>query len=439
MDMRVNASLPSPSPVDVENVLRRHVIDVWFPRSLDREYGGFLCDYDGRWRARGANEKLLEFQARHTWFAAEASQIYPQDARLREATLHGFAYLRGALWDGISGGWFHRLNRAGKPLEDCTKHTHGFAYAISACAAVYRATGDQSALQLAREGFEWMDQHARDHDHGGYFGYLRRDGTIIRNGQDALSMRQDTTGTPVGWKDVNVHSDLLETFAGLYAVWADTKIAERLAEIADIVCRRMASPIGAHFHYCLSDWTPVPHLTRFGYEFQSAFRLCLVAPFLACSGEILLMARRFVDHALNVGLDHQRGGFYYAGAGAKPDYLQGHSLTVRRKLWWVQVEALRSLLAVHRIAPDEERYSNYFNAQWNYLGEHFIDHTFGGFHLASLEDLPRWRQMSTFFAPRFYLLKGSDWKDCSHEGRALLYCLLVLKEREGVSKRACGG
>jgi mannobiose 2-epimerase len=438
MDMRFISRSLSPSPADIDSVLTRHVIDVWFPRCLDRRYGGFLCDYDSRWRTCGSNDKLLEFQARHTWFAAEASQNFPENESLREATQHGFAYLRGALLDGVAGGWFHRLDRSGKPIEDCTKHSHGFAYAISACAAVYRATGDQSALELAREGFEWMDRYARDRDHGGYFGYLRRDGTIIRTGQDALPTQQDTIGTPVGWKDINVHSDLLETFAGLYPVWSDIKIADRLAEFAEIVTRRMASSVGAHYYYCLSDWTPVPHLTRFGYQFQSAFRLCLAAPFLADSIEILSMARRFVDHALNFGLDRNRGGFYYASTGAKPDHLQGHSLTVRRKLWWVQVEALKSLLAIQNMAPDEERYSNSFKAQWHYIGEHIIDHAFGGFRQASLEDLQRWRQVS-FFAPRSYTLKGSDWKDCSHEGRALLYCLSVLKDRRGISERASVG
>ena len=28
---------------EFETLLRRHVIDVWFPRSLDTEHGGFLC------------------------------------------------------------------------------------------------------------------------------------------------------------------------------------------------------------------------------------------------------------------------------------------------------------------------------------------------------------------------------------------------------------
>jgi mannobiose 2-epimerase len=428
--------LPAPRAADVERVLQRHVLDVWFPRSLDREYGGFLCDFDYRWKPCGANEKLLEFQARHTWFAAEASRLYPADERLREAVRHGFDYLRGPLWDAVSGGWFHRLDRAGKPLEGATKHTHGHAYAISACVAVYEATGDQTALELAQKGFGWVERYARDDEYDGYFGYLRRDGTLMNVSDEGQRDSTDTLGTPIVCKDINVHSDLLGTFTYLYRVWSDAGLAKRLAEIVEIVCNRMGSPLGAHFHYCLADWTPVPHLTRFGYQFQSAFRLCAAMPYLGGKEEILLMARGFAEHALLYGYDGKRGGFYYASPGLKPDRIEGHSLRVRKKLWWVQVEALKALLALQRVAPDDERYSKSFSALWNYILEYLIDPTYGGFRMASLEELPRWRQISPSFAPHSYTLKGSDWKDCSHEGRALLYCMSVLKEREAALERS---
>jgi mannobiose 2-epimerase len=411
------------------------VIEVWFPRSLDREHGGFLCDFDRRWKPCGPHEKLLEFQARQTWFAAEASQIYPEDANLREAVQHGFAYLRGALWDRTCGGWFHRLDRSGMPISDSTKHTHGHAYAISACAAVYKATGDRSALDLAREGFEWIDRHAHDGEHGGYFGYLRRDGSVV-SADDELKIPIDTTGIPVGCKDINVHSDLLETFIVLGRASSDPRIAERLAETAEIVSHRLASPLGAHFHVCLRDWTPVPHLTRFGYQFQSAFRLYGAASFLDGSGDMLVVARRLVDHALHHGWDRKRGGFYYAGTGLGPSAIEDHDLTVRRKIWWVQAEALKALLTMRRIAPKKERYAKILNAQWHYLQEHFIDHAFGGFRRASPETLPRWRQMCPYFAPRSHTLKGSVWKDCSHEGRALLYCLSIFAERDTELERS---
>ena len=432
MNKHISLEPPTPRAAEFEQVLRRHVIDVWFPRSLDREYGGFLCDFDYRWRPCGANEKLLEFQARHTWFAAEASQAYPDDQRLQEAVQHGLAYLRDVLWDSTSGGWFHRLDRAGKPMESDTKHAHGIAYAISACAAVYRATNDQSALDLAVEGFEWLDRYAHDPEHGGYFGYLRRDGSVI---QGIGSKEKDTTGTPLGCKDINVHSDLLETFTYLYRTRPDEKLAERLNEATDIVGKRMSTPFGAHFHFCLPDWTPVPHLTQFGYEFQSAYRLASAAPFLGDNGDILLMARRFADHALRYGADRKRGGIYYADVGLQPNRLEGHRLTVPRKLWWVQVEALKSLLTMHSIAP-EPRYLQFVNTQWRYIRDHLIDPNFGGFYLASLEELPRWRRISPYFAPHLDSLKGSDWKDCSHEGRALLFCISILKDREATHESA---
>src|SRR5687767_8557737 len=107
-----------------EAVLKRHVVNAWFPRSLDHEYGGFLCDFDCRWRSCGPNEKLLEFQARQTWFAAEACRCYPQNKYLLEGMKHGFSHLRHAFWDKSEGGWFHRLDRAGHPIQSHTKHAH---------------------------------------------------------------------------------------------------------------------------------------------------------------------------------------------------------------------------------------------------------------------------------------------------------------------------
>ncbi|MGH7523898.1 MAG: DNA-formamidopyrimidine glycosylase family protein, partial [Gemmatimonadales bacterium] len=56
--------MPAPSiPEEFESVLRRHVLEVWFPRCLDRVHGGFLCDFDHTWRSNGPDDKLLEFQA----------------------------------------------------------------------------------------------------------------------------------------------------------------------------------------------------------------------------------------------------------------------------------------------------------------------------------------------------------------------------------------
>ena len=424
-----------PTADELEAALRRDVIDKWFPRSLDREYGGFFSDFDYRWNTDGPNEKLLESQARHTWFAAEASRFYPSDNRLHQAVEHGFSYLHDALWDQTEGGWFHRVDRAGQPIEEHTKHTHGFGYAVVACVAVYEATGSKTALDLAQEGFEWIFRHARDEQYGGYFGYLRRDGMVIRS-PDTRTRWTDTINAPLNCKDISVHSGLLYTFTQLSRVSPNAKVADQLGETVDIICKRMTTPLGAHHQYCLANWTPVPHLTRFGHEFYNAFRLLCAARLLGAREEIVGTARRFVDHAINYGLDRRYGGFYYAGPGIEPLSLSGQDLTVKEKQSWVQMGALQALLAMHDIAPEEPRYLKHFQEQWRYVQNYFLDRMHGGVYASSLEDVPWWQQQVLRLAPASITRKGSIWKDSSHDGHALLYCTSVLKSRKSPSSHA---
>jgi hypothetical protein len=85
---------------------------------------------------------------------------------------------------------------------------------------------------------------------------------------------------------------------------------------------------------------------------------------------------------------------------------------------------MKALLAMHSLALHEDDYFGRFEAQWRYVKSNIIDSRFSGFRKMSLEGLPPWRIRERRARSR----KGTDWKDCSHEGRALLYCLSVLKE-----------
>ena len=56
--------------ISLENRLRGDVIDAWFPRCIDRDRGGYNCDFDRRWNLNGPQDRLLEFQARQMRSAA---------------------------------------------------------------------------------------------------------------------------------------------------------------------------------------------------------------------------------------------------------------------------------------------------------------------------------------------------------------------------------
>ena len=425
--MALSSTVPEgqrPTPKDFEAALNRHVLDVWFPRCLDTEHGGFLSDFDRTWSPDGRNDQLVEFQARQTLTAADALALYPEDARLRQATEHGFRYLRDVMWDRDAGGWFHRMDRAGGPLEAETKHVHGAAYAIEACVAVYIATGDPSALDLARQGFEWLERFARDPLHRGYFGFLTRGNAVIREpSQCPYRAECDTIGTLIGLKDANVHSDLMETFTNLYRVWPDALVGERLAETVDLVSERMVvAATGAMHMFVTADWMPVPHLSRAGYQSQTAWRLLSARGLLSDDARLERLAVKLSDHVLRYSKDREWGGFFYATPGAEPTSLGGQSLVVSDKPWWIQAEAVKLLVAMTRLRPDDLRYRTELEGQWCFLELQCFDWRHGGMFARALDRAPRWRRaLGSRFAPSDVGRKGDVWKDASHCGRAWMY------------------
>lgn len=421
---RVSARL-RPTVAALADTLGRHVIEAWFPRCLDLERGGFLCDFDRTWTAGHPQDKLLEFQARQTLFAAEAARFRPHDAGLRRAAEHGFDCLCGMLWDREHGGWFHRLDRAGRALEGYTKHTHGIAYAIQACVAVHELGGSGQPLALARDGFEWLDMHAHDERHGGYHSFLSQDGTVIFSDLDGLWQGEvDTIGAPLGLKDVNVHSDLLEALACLYRSTRDLVVGARVEELIDILTGKMMTGARGLHYFCERDWTPVPHVERFGNTLQTASRLLLTGELLNDDVRLPDTACRLLGHVLRTAWDPESGGVWYAGPGSPPTQVEGHDLLVRRKAWWPQWDLLKALWVTSGRGSDAPDHGPWIGATWAFLQEHFIDHEHGGVYREAAGGpalpAPAMQDAAAAGSPR---CKGSDWKDASHDGRALLACL----------------
>ena len=107
---------------------------MWFPRCVDRLRGGYDCDFDRRWRHRGPQHRLLEFQGRQMRTAARLALAFPEEDRFADFALHGLRYLRDVMWDRRYGGWYALMAADGTPLAGGTKHAHGTASAAQGCA-----------------------------------------------------------------------------------------------------------------------------------------------------------------------------------------------------------------------------------------------------------------------------------------------------------------
>lgn len=412
----IKESLPSQLQTELHDLQR-----AWFPRSVDREHGGFFCDFGHRWKPSGSQRKMLEYQARQTIAAARGATHSPQPAFLREVALHGFRYLKETMWDHSQGGWYRMLDRIGNPLESATKHGHGSSYAISACVACYELTGDPECLELAKSAFAWLEEHAHDGRHGGYFVFYQKDGNPILSWEHGLPPGQtrDAIGTPIGFKDANTTSDLLKSFSDLYRVWPDALLRKRLEEMLYILRDRLVVAPGVMHMYAHPDWTPLPDFVRYGQVLRSANQLLSGSEALA--GAVDPMAARvakcMVDTMLRVAWDPDTGGFHLAGSSFGPTYIEDTTVFVRSKCWWPQADGMKALLAMARLHPaDAAEYRAHFVHLWEYIRKYVIDTKYGGWFPAGLDTDPEARKRP----------KASMWKDCSHETEALLDCLLML-------------
>ena len=392
----------------------RCVLVAWFPRSVDREHGGFLCDFDYRWELSGSQPKMLEYQARQTLAAARSAACSPDFVALREIAVHGFRFLKERMWDRSFGGWYRLLDRAGTPGEGATKHGHGSSYAISACVACYELTGDPECLELAKSAFDWLEEHAHDDRHGGYFVFYAQDGTPILSSDQGL---RDAIGTPIGFKDANTTSDLLRCFSDLYRVWPDALLKKRLEEMLCIVRDRLVVAPGVMHTYAHPDWTPLPDCVRYGQVLRSASFLMSAseALFVTVDPMTKRVARSMIDTMLRVAWDPERGGFHFAGSSFGPTNTGRTVIFAKDKSWWIQADGMKALLALARLLEDDA-YTALFSRLWDYVKKYVIDAKHGGWLADGLDTNPAARK-----GP-----KATMWKDCSHEVEALLDCNLML-------------
>lgn len=410
----------------VESVLREAVLDAWYPRVLDRRYGGYLSDLSASWKPAGDQDKMIVTQSRHVWTLARSAE-FTGDARYARWAGSGVRFLEAHFWDRTYGGFHWRVGRNGTLLGDRSdggpiKRAYGQAFALYGLAVYFEATGDSSALRLAQRGFRWLERHSHDPEYGGYYQFLRRDGRPFVNGY---------RGTPP--KDQNSSIHLLEALTELYGVWNAPSVRKRLREMLVLVRDTMVADRGHLRLFFRRDWTPISyrdsarsvreahfHLDHvsFGHDIETAYLLLEAAEALGTPSErTRSVARRLIDHSVRHGWDDRSGGLFDAG------YYEPPADTVRiidrGKAWWAQVEALNSLLLATDLTPSEEdRYGALFARQWTYLDRFLVDHERGGFYRAGLDTTPGARDDP----------KSGVWKGSYHTARALMNVTGRLRE-----------
>jgi mannobiose 2-epimerase len=394
---------------EMEATLRHDVLGVWFPRTIDKVNGGFYSNFTRDWQRTKSDGKFSVFQGRMTWLAA---QIVRQRPDLKDEFLpvvsHGLNYLSNVMWDNKYGGFFWGLDDDGKINSRYTdgKHLYGISFGLYGAAGAYQAIRDPKALALAKSSFRWMDDRAHDAKSGGYFEWLTREGQVVQ--ARAASGQVETiplAGFPLGYKSMNTHIHLLESFAQLYEIWPDKLLRQRLEELLAIVRDKICVEPGAMNLYFTNEWRAFPDHDSYGHDVETAYLMLEAEDVLGRGHDPRTerMAKMLVDHALAYGWDETYGGFYREGTTmGRPEDL--------RKEWWVQMEGLNALLLMHeKYGRSSDTYFKVFQQQWQFIRDHQIDHDYGGLYDTIERD-----------GTATDRTKARIWKGAYHDGRALL-------------------
>ncbi|HEX6847393.1 MAG TPA: AGE family epimerase/isomerase [Chitinophagaceae bacterium] len=414
---------------EIERSMVTELLDKWYPKSVDRLYGGFLTTFTYKLEPTGEQDKMIVTQARHVWSNALASRLYPRVDHYKKSAAWGFGFLKDKMWDKANGGFYTFVDRRGNVKDNSEKTAYGNAFGIYASAAWYRAAGDKDALQLAKDCFAWLEKHAHDPAFKGYYQNL------LPDGEPAKRTAADPSTSTVGYKDQNSSIHLLEAFTELYTVWPDALVRQRLEEMLFLVRDVITTKKGSLTLFLQPDWTPVSfrdsseevilkhryldHVS-FGHDVETAYLMLEASHVLGIKNDPVTMkiAKRMVDHALQNGWDKINGGFYDEGYYFKNK--NEISIIKDTKNWWAQAEGLNTLLLMADLFPDDPmKYFEKFKMMWKYIQTYLIDHEYGDWYEEGLDKSPAKRTA----------LKGHTWKATYHQLRALSNCVERLRDK----------
>jgi cellobiose epimerase len=412
---------------EIETSMRKQLLDIWYPRSVDSIYGGFLSNFSFDFQPTGIQDKMIVTQARHVWSNSVAARIYPGEKHFHDAAKQGFDFLKRVMWDQANGGLFTLVTREGKLKDSTHKTAYGNAFGIYACAAWYKTSGDTEALELAKKCFYWLEEKSHDKIYKGYCQDLSIEGKPLKRDENTPST------SSLGYKDQNSSIHLLEAFTELYEVWPDSLLRTRLQEMLLLVRDVQTSHRGNLILYFQPDWTPISFrdssesiiLTHknldhvsFGHDIETAYLLLEASHVLGWKKDdkTMRIAKKMVDHTINTSWDGKNGGFFDEGYYFKNK--TGITIIKNSKNWWAQAEALNSLLLMADHFPhDRMQYFQKFKQQWQYIKTYIIDPVHGDWFEEGLDTRPE-RKTS---------LKGHIWKGTYHHLRSMSNCIKHLR------------
>jgi len=378
---------------EIEAELKDNILAFWMKHAVDEERGGFIGEMSSGMELRKDALKGLVLNARILWTFSCAYRVYG-DERYFEIARKAYVTLRDDFRDAEHGGLFWTVYPDGSPAET-KKQVYGQAFAVYGLAEYYRATGENEALEWAKELYVLLEKHAYEPVHTGYYEALSRDWNPIED----MSLSGKDYNVP---KSMNTHLHMLEAYTNLYRVWRPEGLRLKLAELIRVHLEKILTPGTGHFRLFFGeDWRSMSGHVSYGHDIEGSWLLLEAAETLEDADLLLRVVQESIAMAkatLEEGTD--------ADGGIRNETEDDGSPS-DSKDWWPQAEAVVGYLGAYRLTG-EEAYMRAARRSWNYILRYIRDDANGEWHWGvDGKGLPRLEEP-----------KVSAWKCPYHNGRA---------------------
>lgn len=391
-----------------DDALANNLMPFWADHAPDRQYGGFLTRLDRRGKRLDDSEKILIHQVRMIAALSMAHLHGLTDRGYLDLAEQGFEFVTTHMWDHDNGGFYFSVTRDGAPLLR-RKNTDFHAYALIGLCEFYRATHRADVLEWAERVYDVLVARASD----GAYGFVEDfDGAPWA----ALNDAQMGLGGRTGIKTIDMHTNMLEGLTYLARCTGRETHRQTLHSVLNLIVARGLDTYGGTITAFDREWNPIPDghgrmTTSYGLNVELAWLILEAVDVLGLSRETYRDAvLGLVNHALEFGFDEERGGIAALGP------MRGHVIDADElgperlaKTWWAQAELLNALVDLF-LWTREERYLAALSATFDWIYCYQIDHECGD-----------WFQETDWHTGRPLTLdKGGEWKTAFHAARALI-------------------
>lgn len=374
-----------------ENQLLNSTVPFWFPRSFDKEYGGYLLmrDADG---SLIDDDKAVWIQGRATWLLSTLYNTVEQKPEWLEGAKLGYDFLNQHCFD-TDGQMFFHVTRDGKPIRK-RRYFFSETFYVIAAAAYAKASGDEQAAANARRVF---DQCVR---------YATTPGLLPAK----FTGTRPSKGIGVPMIMLNTAQQLRETIGHDPC---DEWISKWIYEIEtffvkdDIQCvMEQVAPDGSIIDH-IDGRTLNP-----GHAIEGAWFILHEAKYRNNDPHLINLGCRMLDYMWERGWDKQHGGIlYFRDVYNKPvqEYWQD------MKFWWPHNEVIIATLLAY-LMTGNQKYATWHKMVHDYAYSHFLDMQHG-----------EWFGYLHRDGTIAQTAKGNLYKGPFHLPRQEWYCMQILK------------